>query len=66
MQTEDETCERLRATIVELVVADGANDTFQDEVGELEHELGRMGIELQITGPSPACNFVPDAIGAAW
>jgi hypothetical protein len=48
------------------LVTDGANDTFHWEVDELGHELARIGIELQITGPSPPYNFVPNAIGAAW
>ena len=48
------------------LVADRAHDTFHWEVGELGDELGRLGIELRTTGPWPAYNFVPDAIGTAW
>ena len=41
-----------------------AQEEFHATVGQLAHECGFQGVEVQITGPWPAYNFVPDAIGA--
>ena len=48
------------------LVADGAVETFHEEVRVLASELEPQGFELQPTGPWPAYNFVPGTIGAAW
>jgi len=48
------------------LVEDRSREAFDNEVRELGRELGRLGIELQATGPWAAYNFVPGAIGAAW
>jgi hypothetical protein len=48
------------------LVADGAVDAFHAEIDRLRGELGSLGIEIDVTGPWPAYNFVPGAIGAAW
>ncbi|MGH2870048.1 MAG: GvpL/GvpF family gas vesicle protein [Solirubrobacteraceae bacterium] len=45
------------------LVDDAALAPFHDAVASLQAELGPSGIELQATGPWPAYNFVPDAIG---
>ncbi|MEA2213586.1 MAG: hypothetical protein QOF83_3534 [Solirubrobacteraceae bacterium] len=45
------------------LVDDAAVSTFQDEVRVLQEEFAPAGVELVITGPWPAYNFVPDAIG---
>jgi hypothetical protein len=48
------------------LVSDDARERFHEEVRELEAEFGPHGIELELTGPWPAYNFVPGTIGAAW
>ncbi|MGB9183486.1 MAG: GvpL/GvpF family gas vesicle protein [Solirubrobacteraceae bacterium] len=45
------------------LVDDAALASFHDAVTSLQAELSASGIELQATGPWPAYNFVPDAIG---
>lgn len=45
------------------LVDDAALASFHDAVGSLQAESEPSGIELQATGPWPAYNFVPDAIG---
>jgi hypothetical protein len=45
------------------LVDDAALASFHDTVASLRAELSASGIELQATGPWPAYNFVPDAIG---
>jgi gas vesicle protein GvpL/GvpF len=40
------------------------HEDFHATVGQLAHECGSQGIEVHLTGPWPAYNFVPDAIGA--
>jgi hypothetical protein len=46
-----------------LVDAD-RRDAFHAAVRRLDDESSADGLELQVTGPWPAYNFVPDAIGA--
>jgi gas vesicle protein GvpL/GvpF len=48
------------------LVHDDDGDAFRREVHELQAAFGSTGLELQITGPWPAYNFVPGTIGAAW
>jgi hypothetical protein len=48
------------------LVADDALESFRREVAGLGAEFGPAGLELELTGPWPAYNFVPDTIGAAW
>jgi gas vesicle protein GvpL/GvpF len=48
------------------LVPDDVLDRFHEEVAALEGEFGPLGIELDLTGPWPAYNFVPGTIGAAW
>ncbi len=48
------------------LVEDGALDGFRREVAELADSHAPMGLELALTGPWPAYNFVPGGIGAAW
>ena len=48
------------------LVADGALERFHEEVGDIQSELGPAGIDVDLTGPWPAYNFVPGTIGAAW
>jgi len=48
------------------LVSDDDRERFQDEVHELEAEFAPIGIDLELTGPWPAYNFVPGTIGAAW
>ena len=50
---------------VYLVEAD-ALEAFRTEVAELSEAFAPSGIELEMTGPWPAYNFVPGTIGAAW
>jgi hypothetical protein len=45
------------------LVDDAALASFHDAVASLQADLGDSGVELQATGPWPAYNFVPDAIG---
>ena len=39
---------------------------FHEEATELQSRFEGIGIELAVTGPWPAYNFLPSAIGAAW
>jgi len=48
------------------LVEDDALDTFSAEVDQLQDAFAALGLELELTGPWPAYNFVPDTIGAAW
>jgi Gas vesicle synthesis protein GvpL/GvpF len=48
------------------LVADAAADGFHRELARLRDELAPLGVDVQSTGPWPAYNFVPGAIGAAW
>jgi hypothetical protein len=48
------------------LVADDTRSHFHEEVRALQDEFGPDGIEIILTGPWPAYNFVPGTIGAAW
>ncbi len=47
------------------LVDDTAVASFHEVVTALEREFGPLGVELVSTGPWPAYNFVPDAIGVS-
>jgi hypothetical protein len=47
------------------LVADEALEEFHRAVRSLDSEFGELGLSLEETGPWPAYNFVPGAIGAA-
>jgi hypothetical protein len=47
------------------LVADDALPEFHRVVRSLDSEFGELGVSLEETGPWPAYNFVPGAIGAA-
>jgi hypothetical protein len=48
------------------LVGDDDRERFHAEVQVLEAEFAPRGVELELTGPWPAYNFVPGTIGAAW
>jgi Gas vesicle synthesis protein GvpL/GvpF len=48
------------------LVDDSEYEVFKQETQELASRFAPLGIELELTGPWPAYNFVPGAIGAAW
>lgn len=48
------------------LVPDETAATFHAGVDALKAEFEPLGIEIEQTGPWPAYNFVPAAIGAAW
>jgi hypothetical protein len=48
------------------LVADDATPGFHEAVEALQSEFEMHGIEVVLTGPWPAYNFVPGSIGAAW
>jgi hypothetical protein len=48
------------------LVEDDALDQFKHEVAAVQAEHAAAGVELVLTGPWPAYNFVPDTIGANW
>ena len=48
------------------LVADDEAAAFHEEVRALQSELASQDVELVPSGPWPAYNFVPGAIGAAW
>ena len=48
------------------LVADEDHERFHAELEVLEAEFGSLGVELELTGPWPAYNFVSGAIGAGW
>ncbi|HET7051933.1 MAG TPA: GvpL/GvpF family gas vesicle protein [Solirubrobacteraceae bacterium] len=48
------------------LVGDDDRERFHAEVQLLEAEFAPLGVELELTGPWPAYNFVPGTIGAAW
>jgi hypothetical protein len=48
------------------LIPDDAQKRFHAEVHVLEAEFAPLGVELELTGPWPAYNFVPGTIGAAW
>jgi hypothetical protein len=39
---------------------------FHEEIRALQSRFADNGLELVLTGPWPAYNFLPDGIGAAW
>lgn len=39
---------------------------FHEEIRTLQSRFAENGLELVLTGPWPAYNFLPDGIGAAW
>jgi hypothetical protein len=47
------------------LIDDDVVPEFHDAVAALQSEFGARGVELQSTGPWPAYNFVPDAIGVS-
>lgn len=48
------------------LVADVEQEDFRAQARSLSRSFSELGIELEITGPWPAYNFVPGTIGAAW
>ena len=48
------------------LVPDSDQDSFHSELAALQAEFEPLGLELELTGPWPAYNFVPGTIGAAW
>jgi hypothetical protein len=48
------------------LVADASYDAFEEKLRTLEAEVEDLGVELELTGPWPAYNFVSATIGAAW
>jgi hypothetical protein len=48
------------------LVEDSTLEAFRDEVATLQDAFSSLGLELEMTGPWPAYNFVPGTIGAAW
>lgn len=48
------------------LIGEPAQERFHEEVRALADEYGPLGLELETTGPWPAYNFVPGAIGANW
>jgi hypothetical protein len=43
-----------------------AETRFHAQIRALGQEFASLGLQLELTGPWPAYNFVPGAIGAAW
>ena len=48
------------------LVPDDASEDFRTQGQALAQAFARLGIEIELTGPWPAYNFVPGTIGAAW
>ena len=48
------------------LVPDDDHDRFHAELHVLESEFGSLGVDLELTGPWPAYNFVSGTIGAGW
>jgi hypothetical protein len=48
------------------LVDEQTQEEFDGRVRELQDEFSQIGLELELTGPWPAYNFVPGTIGAAW
>jgi hypothetical protein len=48
------------------LVPDDDHECFHAELRVLEAEFGSLGVELELTGPWPAYNFVSGTIGAGW
>jgi hypothetical protein len=48
------------------LVENAQQQTFFALIDELRREYESLGLELVPTGPWPAYNFVPGAIGATW
>ncbi len=48
------------------LVEDGQRDRFVGELEALRAEGASLALDLVLTGPWPAYNFVPGTIGAAW
>jgi hypothetical protein len=48
------------------LVPDSDQDSFHSELAALQAEFEPLGLELELTGPWPAYNFIPGTIGAAW
>ena len=43
-----------------------AEPRFHAQIRALAKEFAELGLDLEATGPWPAYNFVPGAIGAGW
>ena len=48
------------------LVQDVSREDFRAQARALARSFVELGIELELTGPWPAYNFVPGTIGAAW
>ncbi|HEY2436346.1 MAG TPA: GvpL/GvpF family gas vesicle protein [Solirubrobacteraceae bacterium] len=48
------------------LVDQGAESQFHESAHALRSKFAGSGLELVLTGPWPAYNFLPDTIGAAW
>jgi gas vesicle protein GvpL/GvpF len=48
------------------LVQDASREDFRAQARALARSFVELGIELELTGPWPAYNFVPGTIGAAW
>jgi hypothetical protein len=48
------------------LVPDDDLERFHAELPVVEAEFGSLGVELELTGPWPAYNFVSGTIGAGW
>jgi hypothetical protein len=48
------------------LVQDESREEFRAQARALARSFANLGIELELTGPWPAYNFVPGTIGAAW
>jgi hypothetical protein len=48
------------------LVPDEAREDFRSQGAALARVFSELGIEIELTGPWPAYNFVPGTIGAAW
>ena len=48
------------------LVQDASRADFRAQARALARSFVELGIELELTGPWPAYNFVPGTIGAAW
>jgi hypothetical protein len=62
--TDDDACEMILNGV--YLVRDAEIERFHACIRELQDTFGPLGLELEPTGPWPAYNFVPGAIGAAW
>jgi hypothetical protein len=48
------------------LVGDDAQQGFRDQALVLAQALAPLELDIEVTGPWPAYNFVPGTIGAAW